>query len=61
MVTVEGVDLDSNWPSTTRADAGTTGPGISAQATLAYFEPLQASLEEQNEGKEHALPEIPSI
>ena len=37
------------------------GEEISAQAMLAYFEPLQVWLEEQNEGREHALPETPSI
>ena len=37
------------------------GEEISAQAMLAYFEPLQAWLEEQNAGREHALPETPNI
>ena len=37
------------------------GEEISAQAMLAYFEPLQAWLEEQNAGREHALPEVPSL
>jgi peptidyl-dipeptidase A len=37
------------------------GEDISAQAMLAYFEPLQAWLEEQNAGREHALPETPNL
>lgn len=37
------------------------GEDISAQAMLAYFEPLKAWLQEQNEGREHALPESPAI
>lgn len=37
------------------------GEDISAEAMLAYFEPLQTWLEEQNERREHALPETPSL
>ena len=37
------------------------GEDISAAAMLAYFEPLQAWLEEQNAGREPALPEVPNI
>ncbi|MEM8934615.1 MAG: M2 family metallopeptidase, partial [Acidobacteriota bacterium] len=37
------------------------GEDLSAAAMLAYFEPLTAWLEEQNQGREHALPEVPAI
>lgn len=33
----------------------TTGESLSANAMLAYFEPLMAWLQEQNEGREHAI------
>ena len=35
------------------------GEEISARAMLDYFAPLTAWLEEQNEGRKHALPESP--
>lgn len=37
------------------------GEEISAQAMLDYFEPLQAWLVEQNEGRTHTLPEEPAL
>jgi peptidyl-dipeptidase A len=36
----------------------TLGEGLSAQAMLRYFAPLQAWLEEQNQGREHTLPAL---
>ncbi|MCG8458926.1 MAG: M2 family metallopeptidase, partial [Holophagales bacterium] len=37
------------------------GQEISAAAMLAYFEPLQAWLAEQNAGRGHTLPEQPAL
>jgi peptidyl-dipeptidase A len=37
------------------------GEEISAEAMLAYFEPLMAYLQEVNAGREHTLPETPEI
>ncbi|MEM9555521.1 MAG: M2 family metallopeptidase [Acidobacteriota bacterium] len=37
------------------------GGELSAQPMLDYFEPLTAYLQEQNEGREHALPEQPPV
>lgn len=37
------------------------GEEISAEAMLEYFEPLMAWLREENEGREHTLPETPEV
>ena len=34
-----------------------TGEDMGAKALLEYFDPLMTYLKEQNEGREHALPE----